>query len=115
MSRVSWKFGDGPPWLLRHFLVLMVLGGCDGFGDVSVQGGAKGGKVHEAVDPTELSGRLVHGRRAPAQRHLPVPPAFHVAGVISIIDSIALVDRSVRASVGGTPSRPMVRVSARPS
>jgi hypothetical protein len=31
---------------------------------------------------------------------------------ISIIDSIALVDRNVRARVGGTPSRLMVSVSA---
>ena len=34
---------------------------------------------------------------------------------ISIIDSMALVDRRVRARVGGTPSRLTVSVSARPS
>jgi hypothetical protein len=34
---------------------------------------------------------------------------------IEIIDSMALVERSVRASVGGTPSRRTVSVSARPS
>ncbi len=34
---------------------------------------------------------------------------------ISIIDSMGLVERSVRARVGGTPRRLTVRVSARPS
>jgi len=34
---------------------------------------------------------------------------------MAIIDSMLFVDLSVRASVGGTPSRPMVRVSASPS
>jgi hypothetical protein len=34
---------------------------------------------------------------------------------ISIIDSIELVLRNVRARVGGTPRRPMVKVSASPS
>jgi replicative superfamily II helicase len=31
---------------------------------------------------------------------------------ISIMDSTQLVDRSVRASVGGTPRRPIVNVSS---
>jgi hypothetical protein len=34
---------------------------------------------------------------------------------ISIIDSIGFVDRNERASVGGTPMRLRVSVSARPS
>jgi hypothetical protein len=34
---------------------------------------------------------------------------------MEIIDSRVFVDLSVRARVGGTPSRVMVRVSARPS
>jgi hypothetical protein len=34
---------------------------------------------------------------------------------ISIMDSMGLVDRRVRARVGGTPSRSTVRVSSRPS
>jgi hypothetical protein len=34
---------------------------------------------------------------------------------MAIIDSMVLVDLSVRARVGGTPSLPMVRVSASPS
>ncbi len=73
-----------------------------------------------AVDAAELAAGLDHPGGAPAQRSAIWPSRQRLTFLawsrqIEIIDSIALVDRSVRASVGGTPRRSTVRVSVRPS
>ena len=47
-----------------------------------------------AVDASELFRGSDQPGRAPAQRHLTVAPTLHVGGVISMIDSIALVVRN---------------------
>jgi len=70
-----------------------------------------------AVHPAELLLGFEHAGRVPTQRHLTVELALHVgqwSRQISIMDSMALVERNVRASVGGTPSRLKVNVSAGP-
>ena len=59
------------------------------------------------VDPAELLFRLEQSGGAPPQRHGSASHRFTFrewSWQISIIDSTALVDRNVRASVGGTPS-----------
>src|SRR5512144_1278260 len=71
-----------------------------------------------SVDTAELLAGFEHPGGAPAQRHLSVAPVLDVSGVVpayQIMDSIALVERSVRARVGGTPSRSTVSVSSSPS
>jgi hypothetical protein len=70
------------------------------------------------VDPTELLFRLVLGGRAPAKYHRPAVPVLDVAAEVTTdldqrLDGI--VDRSVLASVGATPGRVAVNVSAKPS
>jgi hypothetical protein len=39
-------------------------------------------QVQEAVDATELLGRLEHAGGAPSECHLPVPPTLDVGGVV---------------------------------
>ena len=83
-----------------------------------VESGSYSGQVKEAVHPAELLRRFEHPGGAPAQDHGAVPSTLHVAAwsrQISSIDSMALVERRVRASVGGTPRRLTVRVSDSPS
>ena len=50
-------------------------GGCDGAGDVIVEGLAEGSEVEVVVDAAELFGGFTHPGGAPAQRHLTVTPA----------------------------------------
>jgi hypothetical protein len=74
--------------------------------------------VEVTVDAAELLAGLDHSGGAPAQRHLPVAPVATLAACsrqTEIKNSIALVERSVRARVGGTPRRSTVSVSCRPS
>ncbi len=73
--------------------------------------------MQEAVDTPELLGRL-DPRRTPPQDHLAVRQRLTLlewSRQISSIDSMTLVARWVRASVGGTPSWLTVSVSASPS
>ncbi len=62
---------------------VIVHDGSDILGDLALQGGAQRGQVQVAVDAAELLAGLEHPGGAPAQRHLPVPPALDVAGVLS--------------------------------
>jgi len=76
-------------------------------GDVRIERDAERGQVQVAVDASELLARLEHPGGAPAQRHgavLPVPRSSSDCGRWEIIDSMLLVERSVRASVGDTSS-----------
>ncbi len=97
--------------------------GTDSFGgDMRVQRGAQRGQVQVAVDAAELPASFDHPGGAPAQRH-----SCHIAPfcqfvtllewvrAMEIIDSMQFVERKVRASVGDTPRRNTVSVSARPS
>src|SRR5512133_1589436 len=92
-------------------------GGTDRFGDL-LERVAQRPQVHVPVDAAELLAGLDHPGGAPAQRHLPVAPVLDVARVrMTDADHAlqALVERNVRASVGGMPSRNTVSVSAIPS
>jgi len=65
-----------------------------------------------AVDAAELLAGFDHPGCAPSHRHVPVAPALQFAGrcrQTPIMESMALVERKVRASVGGTPRRSTVR------
>lgn len=64
-------------------LFLILAGGCDGAGGVSVEGGAQCWEVEVAVDPSELLGGLAHPGGAPAQRHLSVTPSLDVGAVVT--------------------------------
>src|SRR3954454_12138513 len=61
--------------------LLILHGGCDSSGDLGVERDAQLGQVQVAVDPAELLAGLDHPGGAPAQRHLPVPPALDVGRV----------------------------------
>src|SRR6476620_3216561 len=92
-------------------------GGTDRLGDL-FQCVAQRSQVHVAVHAAELLAGLDHPGGAPAQRHLSVAPALTLPAwvrQIEIMLSTALVERSVRASVGGMPRRSTVRVSDMPS
>jgi hypothetical protein len=74
--------------------------------------------VQVAVDAAEL----LAGLAIPAaQQRIAIRPSRQRLTLLAcsrhteIIDSMALVERSVRASVGGTPRRSTVSVSSRPS
>jgi hypothetical protein len=59
-----------------------------------------------AVDAAELLAGLDHSGGAPTQRHLPVPHRLTLVACsrqTEIIDSMAFVERKLRARVGGTP------------
>src|SRR3954453_19396385 len=58
--------------------VVSVPGGAHGSSDLGVERGAQLGQVQVAVDPAELLACFDHAGGAPAQRHLPVPPALDV-------------------------------------
>jgi hypothetical protein len=98
---------------------LIVLVGSDVSGsDMPFERGSQCPEMEVAVDPAELGAGFGHTSGAPAQRHLSIPPAFDVAGVvatISIMLSTQLVLRKVRARVGGTLRRSTVSVSSKPS
>ena len=67
-----------------------------------------------AVDAAELVAGLDHPGGAPAQRHVPSRQRLTLTAwsrPIEIIDSMQLVERSVRARVGDTPRRSTVSVS----
>ncbi len=118
MSRVPWNFGGGHEPQAALTLLICRIGSDSLARRHAVEGGPQSGQVQVAVDAAELLAGFDHAGGAPAQRHLPVPPAFDVAGVVTAdrdhrLD--ALVLRSVRANVGGTSRRSTVRVSARPS
>ena len=76
-------------------------------GDMRVESGAEGGQVQVAVDAAELLAGLDHAGGAPAQRHVcrsaSSSRCVEWVRAMEIIDSMLLVLRSVRASVGGTP------------
>lgn len=64
---------------------------------------SQGSQVHVAVDATELLAGLGHARCTPAQCHLPVAQRLTLRAwswQMLIMLSIALVEQSVRASVG---------------
>src|SRR4051812_28117664 len=58
--------------------LLILHGGGGSSGDFGVERGAQLGQVQVTVDAAELLAGLDHARGAPAQRHLPVPPALDV-------------------------------------
>jgi hypothetical protein len=70
-------------------------------------------QVQVAVDAADLVAGFEHPGGTSAQRHLPIPVALDVPGVLPAdldhrFDGVA--ERSVRAKGGGTPSRRMARV-----
>ncbi|CCG02442.1 Putative helicase (fragment) [Blastococcus saxobsidens DD2] len=84
--------------------LLIMHGGCDSSGDLGVERGAQLRQVQVAVDPAELLAGLDHAGGAPAQGHLPVPPALDVAGVITT-DGDHRLDRVGRAQRAGQRGR----------
>jgi len=92
-------------------------GTSDYFGDLAFEAGAQVRAVQVAVDATELLAGLDHLRRRASASPCSVAPALHVRGPLPS-DSDHGLDRwssAACASMGGTPSRSTVRVSARPS
>src|SRR6266498_1975684 len=87
-----------PGWSSGHVHGLIIAGGSDSFVDLVFERGAQRWQVEVAVDAAELLGCFEHARNAPAQRHLPVAPAFHVLGVLAAVPEHAL-DR-VRGAQG---------------
>ena len=53
-----------------------------GLVELSVESASQRWQVEVTVHPAELLGRFAHPGGAPAQRHLSVPPALDVAGVV---------------------------------
>jgi hypothetical protein len=81
--------------------------------------------VEVAVDPTELLGCFAHARRAPAQHHLTVPPAFDVDRVCSAdldhgLDGVGRAQRpgqrrgDAEADDGGRLGQPFPQRPGRP-
>src|SRR6266540_3289250 len=87
-------------------------------GDVLVEGGAQRGQVQVAVDAAELLAASTIPAAHQRSAMLPFCQSFMLwlwVRAMEIIDSMLFVLRRVRASVGGTPRRSTVSVSARPS
>jgi hypothetical protein len=92
--------------------------GADRFGGLALERGAQCRRVQVTVHTTKLLAGLGYPGRAPpsaicpSRQRLTLPACSRQT---ETIDSIQFVERSVRASVGGTPRRRTVRVSSRPS
>ncbi len=91
--------------------------GSDTFGGLAVERGAQLWQVQVAAEPAEPLAGFEH---AGAHQRSGICPFrqrltfLACSRQIEIIDSIALVERSVRVSVGGTPSRRRVKLSGDP-